>query len=241
MIKSEKSAQLLLAVFICLIFLSSCGDSSKETKTPKSEDRQKTEIPAAAPPPPEPEAGVKPEPEPAVQPESEAKEEIEPAPEPEADVKPEPEVVAKSVPEPEPAPEPKSSDKPEPEVKPVVKAVPVKLPGTAAVTITNPANGSMVASPVLVCMGVHGIEVEPAKKGVNQGKGHHHILVDTAIPEDLSKPIGKDATHIHMGDGSTCKALTLSAGTHVVRTLFAKGNHVPYDPPLTATVVVNVK
>ncbi len=217
MIKSEKSAQLLLAVFICLIFLSSCGDSSKETKTPKSEDRQKTEIPAAAPPPPEPEAGVKPEPEPAVQPESEAKEEI------------------------EPAPEPKSSDKPEPEVKPVVKAVPVKLPGTAAVTITNPANGSMVASPVLVCMGVHGIEVEPAKKGVNQGKGHHHILVDTAIPEDLSKPIGKDATHIHMGDGSTCKSLTLSAGTHVVRTLFAKGNHVPYDPPLTDTVVVNVK
>ena len=205
MIKSEKSAQLLLAVFICLIFLSSCGDSSKETKTPKSEDSQKTEVVAKS------------EPEPAVQPESEAKEEI------------------------EPAPEPKSSDKPEPEVKPVVKAVPVKLPGTAAVTITNPANGSMVASPVRVCMGVQGIEVEPAKKGVNQGKGHHHILVDTAIPEDLSKPIGKDATHIHMGDGSTCKSLTLSAGTHVIRTLFAKGNHVPYDPPLTDTVVVNVK
>ena len=205
MIKSEKSAQLLLAVFICLIFLSSCGDSSKETKTPKSEDSQKTEVVAKS------------EPEPAVQPESEAKEEI------------------------EPAPEPKSSDKPEPEVKPVVKAVPVKLPGTAAVTITSPANGSMVASPVRVCMGVQGIEVEPAKKGVNQGKGHHHILVDTAIPEDLSKPIGKDATHIHMGDGSTCKALTLSAGTHVIRTLFAKGNHVPYDPPLTDTVVVNVK
>ena len=205
MIKSAKSAQLLLAVFICLIFLSSCGDSSKETKTPKSEDSQKTEVVAKS------------EPEPAVQPESEAKEEI------------------------EPAPEPKSSDKPQPEVKPVVKAVPVKLPGTAAVTITNPANGSIVASPVRVCMGVQGIEVEPAKKGVNQGKGHHHILVDTAIPEDLSKPIGKDATHIHMGDGSTCKALTLSAGTHVIRTLFAKGNHVPYDPPLTDTVVVNVK
>jgi len=217
MIKSEKSALLLLAVFICLIFLSSCGDSSKETKTPKSEDRQKTEIPAAAPPSPEPEAGVTPEPEPAVQPESEAKEEI------------------------EPAPEPKSSDKPEPEVKPVVKAVPVKLPGTAAVTITEPATGAEVSSPVKVCMAVHGVEVQPAKKGVNKGKGHHHILVDTAIPEDLSKPIGKDATHIHMGDGSTCKALTLSAGTHVVRTLFAKGNHVPYDPPLTDTVVVNVK
>jgi hypothetical protein len=119
-------------------------------------------------------------------------------------------------------------------------AAPAVLPGTAAVTITSPANGAMVASPVLVCMDVQGVTVEPAKNGVNAGKGHHHILVDAAIP-DLSKPVGKDATHIHMGDGSTCKALTLSAGNHVIRTLFAQGNHVPYDPALTATVVVTVK
>ncbi|MGV7222042.1 MAG: DUF4399 domain-containing protein [Nitrospinales bacterium] len=119
-------------------------------------------------------------------------------------------------------------------------AAPAVLPGTAAVIITSPANGSMVASPVLVCMAVQGVTVEPAKNGVNAGKGHHHILVDAAIP-DLSKPVGKDATHIHMGDGSTCKALTLAAGTHVIRTLFAKGNHVPYDPALTATVIVTVK
>ena len=119
-------------------------------------------------------------------------------------------------------------------------AAPTILPGTAAVTISSPANGAMVASPVLVCMEVQGITVEPAKNGVNDGKGHHHILVDAALP-DLNKPVGKDATHIHMGDGSTCKALTLKAGNHVIRTLFARGNHVPYDPALTATVVVTVK
>jgi hypothetical protein len=119
-------------------------------------------------------------------------------------------------------------------------AAPTILPGTAAVTISSPANGAMVASPVLVCMEVQGITVEPAKNGVNDGKGHHHILVDAPLP-DLSKPVGKDATHIHMGDGSTCKALTLAAGNHVIRTVFAKGNHVPYDPALTATVVVTVK
>ena len=112
---------------------------------------------------------------------------------------------------------------------------------TAAVTITEPATGSTVSSPVKVCMGVNAVEVEPAKKGVNKGKGHHHILVDTAVPTDLSKPIGKDATHIHMGDGSTCKEIKLSAGTHVIRTLFASGNHVPHSPALTATVVVTVK
>ena len=59
--------------------------------------------------------------------------------------------------------------------------------------------------------------------------------------KDLSKPIGKDANHIHMGDGSTCKEIKLSAGKHVIRALFAKGNHVPYNPALTATVTFSVK
>ncbi len=112
---------------------------------------------------------------------------------------------------------------------------------SAAVTITEPATGATVSSPVKVCMAVHGVEVQPAKKGVNKGKGHHHILVDVNLPDDMSKPIGKDKNHIHMGDGSTCKTIKLDAGTHVIRTLFASGNHVPVCPTLTATVVVTVK
>ncbi|MEE9258603.1 MAG: DUF4399 domain-containing protein [Nitrospinaceae bacterium] len=110
-----------------------------------------------------------------------------------------------------------------------------------AVTITEPATGATVSSPVKVCMAVEGVQVEPAKKGVNDGKGHHHILIDVDLPTDLSQGIGKDANHVHMGDGSTCKELKLSSGKHIIRALFAKGNHVPYNPPLTATVVVNVK
>ena len=110
-----------------------------------------------------------------------------------------------------------------------------------AVTITDPPNGAMVSSPVKVCLATEGVEVQPAKKGVNDGKGHHHILVDVPLPKDLSKPIGKDANHIHMGDGSTCKEIKLSAGKHTIRALFAKGNHVPYNPALTATVTINVK
>jgi len=113
--------------------------------------------------------------------------------------------------------------------------------GGNAVTITEPANGATVSSPVKVCMGVMGVQVEPAKKGSNKGKGHHHILIDADLPKDLSKPIGKDAHHVHMGDGSTCKELKLDKGKHIIRTLFATGNHVPYDPALTSTVVVSVK
>ncbi len=109
-----------------------------------------------------------------------------------------------------------------------------------AVTISQPEDGSTVSSPLTVCMKPWGVEFQPAKKGVNAGKGHNHILVDVELP-DLSKPIPKDANHIHMGDGSSCKTIKLSPGKHTIRTLFAKGNHVPYDPPLTDTIMVTEK
>lgn len=110
-----------------------------------------------------------------------------------------------------------------------------------AVTISKPLDGATVSSPLEVCMTPWGIEVEPAKKGVNEGKGHNHILVDVDLPSDLSKPIGKDANHIHMGDGSSCKTIKLSRGKHTIRTLFAKGNHIPYNPPISDVIVINVQ
>ena len=112
---------------------------------------------------------------------------------------------------------------------------------TQAVIISKPRDGAVVSSPVEVCMTPFGIEFEPAKKGVNEGKGHNHILVDVALPSDLSKPIGKDAQHIHMGDGSSCKTIKLSPGKHTIRTLFAKGNHIPYNPPISDTIEITVE
>jgi len=108
------------------------------------------------------------------------------------------------------------------------------------ITITSPATLSNVSSPLQVCMATKGYTVEPAKKGVNPGKGHHHILVDASIPADLSKPIGKDSNHVHMGDGSKCKTLNLSKGQHTITALFAQGNHVPYSPAVSDAVTVTV-
>ena len=110
-----------------------------------------------------------------------------------------------------------------------------------AVVITEPSTGSTVSSPVKVCMAVDGVEVQPAKKGINPGKGHHHLLIDVDLPSNLSKGIGKDANHVHMGDGSTCKELKLVSGKHVIRTLFATAAHVPYNPAITSTVIFTVK
>lgn len=109
-----------------------------------------------------------------------------------------------------------------------------------ALKITKPATLSNANSSVEVCMATNGYTVEPAKNGVNPGKGHHHLLIDVDIPSDLSKPIGKDSQHVHMGDGSTCKTLTLSKGQHTITALFAQGNHVPYNPPVTDSVIIRV-
>ena len=76
-----------------------------------------------------------------------------------------------------------------------------------SVSITEPSDGAKISGSVKVCLATSGVTVEPAKKGVHEGKGHHHLLVDVEIPDDLSKPIGKDASHVHMGDGSKCKKL----------------------------------
>ena len=109
------------------------------------------------------------------------------------------------------------------------------------VTITKPAPMSDVASPVEICMETKGYTVEPAKNGVNEGKGHHHLIIDADLP-DLSQPVPKDGQHIHMGDGSTCKTIELPKGKmYTIKALFARGNHVPYDPAVTDSVVVFVK
>jgi hypothetical protein len=111
-----------------------------------------------------------------------------------------------------------------------------------AVVITEPVNGAKISSPVKVCMEVHDLEVEPAKNGVHDGKGHHHIIINHDLPEDLAQPIGKDLTHIHMGDGSTCKeGIKMGPGKHVIRALFAQGNHVPVSPTVTATIFIVVE
>jgi len=112
-----------------------------------------------------------------------------------------------------------------------------------AVKIIKPAHKAVVSSPVEICMEVYDLVVEPAKNGVNEGKGHHHLMVDINLPSSfgMAKALAKDSKYIHMGDGSSCKTLTLRTGRHFIRTLFARGNHVPYDPPVSDVIVIDVK
>jgi len=108
------------------------------------------------------------------------------------------------------------------------------------IKIVKPQTAANVGNKFEVCMEASGYTVEPASKGVNPGAGHHHLIIDVDLPP-AGQPIPKDSNHIHMGDGSTCKTIELSDGMHRIQALFAKGNHVPYDPPVTDSIVVFVQ
>lgn len=103
----------------------------------------------------------------------------------------------------------------------------------------NLADGAQVESPIKVLMKAENLIVEPAALGVNEGHGHFHIIIDGPIASP-SEPMVKDGSHIHYGNGQTEAMVDLPLGQHTLILQFAKGNHVPYDPPVYQQVQITV-
>ncbi|HEY8509811.1 MAG TPA: DUF4399 domain-containing protein [Steroidobacteraceae bacterium] len=107
--------------------------------------------------------------------------------------------------------------------------------------IISPKDGATVKNPVLVQFGLKGMGVAPA--GVKfEGAGHHHLLVDTDPPADLSQPLPTTDKILHFGKGQTETTLTLSPGKHTLQLVLGDELHRPHDPPvmskkITITVV----
>jgi hypothetical protein len=114
---------------------------------------------------------------------------------------------------------------------------PMAMPRTASpegaqVFFISPADGDTVSNPIAIEFGIEGMSVVAA--GVNEDhSGHHHLLVDTDIP-DVGLPIPADANHIHFGDASTATELTLAPGEHTLRLLLGDHLHIPHDPPVVS-------
>jgi len=111
--------------------------------------------------------------------------------------------------------------------------------GDKKVYFGNLTDGASVESPFKVEMKAENLIVEPATLGVNQGHGHFHIILDAPLASP-SEPMAKDAVHLHFGDGQTETTLDLPVGQHTLILQFAKGDHVPYDPPIYQQITVNV-
>jgi hypothetical protein len=108
-------------------------------------------------------------------------------------------------------------------------------PAGARVYIISPRDGETVSSPVRIVFGLAGAGVAPAGI-VKENTGHHHLLIDTALPP-LDLPIPADATHVHFGGGQTETTVMLMPGRHTLQLLLADELHVPHDPPLISDVV----
>ncbi len=105
-------------------------------------------------------------------------------------------------------------------------------PPGAEVYIISPRDGATVHSPVHVQFGLKGMGVAPA--GVKfENTGHHHLLIDTDAPTDLSAPLPATDKIVHFGKGQTETTLTtLTPGKHTLQLLLADQNHIPHNPPV---------
>jgi len=115
-------------------------------------------------------------------------------------------------------------------------------PAGAKVFIVSPKDGATVSSPVTVKFGVKGMAVVPA--GTKQdNSGHHHLLIDTDIPSDLSLPLPSVPDKVvHFGKGQTETTVTLPPGKHTLQLVFADANHIPHNPAVTSKkITITVK
>jgi len=105
-------------------------------------------------------------------------------------------------------------------------------PAGAEVYIISPKDGAKVHGPVLVRFGLKEVMgIAPA--GVTkENTGHHHLLIDTDAPADLSAPLPSTDKIVHFGKGQTETTLHLSPGKHTLQLLLGDPNHVPHDPPV---------
>ena len=113
-------------------------------------------------------------------------------------------------------------------------------PAGAEVYIVSPKDGAKVKGPVTVVFGLKGMGIAPA--GIKfDNTGHHHLILDTDAPADLSKPLPADEHNIHFGKGQTETTLTLTPGKHTLQLLLADSLHTPHDPVVISkkiTIVV---
>lgn len=103
---------------------------------------------------------------------------------------------------------------------------------------TNLRDGQEVDSPFVVRFGLSMRGLVPAGKTVGRA-GHHHLLVNQALPLDFKKPLPFTDQYIHFGKGQMEAVLDLPPGTHTLNLLLADEGHIPYfvySKPLKVTV-----
>ena len=101
----------------------------------------------------------------------------------------------------------------------------------------EPKSGDIVSSTFTVKFGLSNFGVAPAGYDIPK-TGHHHLLVNAGLPEDLSLPIKADQKHIHFGLGQTETEITLEKGAHRLRLLLGNYLHIPHNEPIFSEEII---
>ncbi|WP_150913894.1 DUF4399 domain-containing protein [Marinobacter halotolerans] len=114
-------------------------------------------------------------------------------------------------------------------------------PENADVYFIQPPDGATVDSTFKVVFGLQNMGVAPA--GVERdGTGHHHLLINTDAPSDMSKPLPATDQIRHFGGGQTETEVTLPPGKHTLQLLLGNYAHVPHSKPVVSEkITVMVK
>lgn len=106
-------------------------------------------------------------------------------------------------------------------------------PANAEVYFVQPIDGAAVEGTFKVVFGLRNMGIAPA--GVEKtGTGHHHLLIDTEVPSDLSKPLPATDQLKHFGGGQTETEITLQPGEHTLQLLLGNYAHVPHSQPVVS-------
>ena len=102
----------------------------------------------------------------------------------------------------------------------------------------NLKDGDIRETPFVARFGLSMRGLVPAGKTAGSA-GHHHLLIDQALPLDFKKPLPFTDQYIHFGKGQMEMVINLPAGSYDLRLVLADKGHIPYfvySKPLKLTV-----
>lgn len=103
---------------------------------------------------------------------------------------------------------------------------------------TNLRDGAVVEAPFVLRFGLSMRGLVPAGKTAGRA-GHHHLLVNQALPLDFKKPLPFTEKYIHFGKGQMEHVVDLPPGKYTFNLLLADQGHIPYfvfGKPMQVTV-----
>ena len=109
-------------------------------------------------------------------------------------------------------------------------------PKDARISILSPKTGTTVTSPVTIKFGSKNLTVAPAGDKTPMS-GHFHLLIDQALPADLSVPLPANDNILHYGKAqteATLDATKLPPGKHTLQLVMGDGSHIPHSPALVS-------